>query len=86
MNENDIYTILQRDGNLREAIRLHEDKKPPMPSDLNERLAERLEEEQEHQQELSQSHHTGRNRRVRESNQYHAPFKRGGTQASGDCN
>ena len=45
MNENDIYTILQKDDNLREAIRRHEDKKPPMPSDLNERLMERLEEE-----------------------------------------
>lgn len=45
MNENDIYTILQKDDNLREAIRRHEDKKPSMPSDLNERLMERLEEE-----------------------------------------
>ena len=43
MNENDIYTILQKDDNLREAIRRHEDKKPPMPSDLNDRLMKRLE-------------------------------------------
>ena len=45
MNENDIYTILQRDGNLREAIRRREQKLPPMPASLNERLVERLEEE-----------------------------------------
>lgn len=44
MNENDIYTMLQRDDNLREAIRRHEQKQPPMPADLNERLMKRMEE------------------------------------------
>ena len=44
MNENDIYTMLQGDDNLREAIRSHEQKQPPMPADLNERLMKRLEE------------------------------------------
>ena len=44
MNENDIYTMLQRDENLREAIRRHEQKQPPMPADLNERLMKRMEE------------------------------------------
>ena len=44
MNENDIYTMLQGDDNLREAIRRHEQKQPPMPADLNERLMKRLEE------------------------------------------
>ena len=43
MNENDLYTILQRDDNLREAIRRHEQKQPTMPADLNERLMKRLE-------------------------------------------
>ena len=44
MNENDIYTMLQGDENLREAIRRHEQKQPPMPADLNERLMKRLED------------------------------------------
>ena len=44
MNENDIYTMLQGDDNLREAIRRHEQKQSPMPADLNERLMKRLEE------------------------------------------
>ena len=44
MNENDIYTMLQRDDNLREAIRRREQKQPPMPADLNERLMKRMEE------------------------------------------
>ena len=44
MNENDIYTMLQGDDNLREAIRHREQKQPPMPADLNERLMKRLEE------------------------------------------
>ena len=43
MNENDLYTILQRDDNLREAIRRREQKQPTMPADLNERLMKRLE-------------------------------------------
>ena len=37
MNENDLYTILQRDDNLREAIRRREQKLPPMPDGLKER-------------------------------------------------
>ena len=44
MNENDIYTLLQGDNNLREAIRRHEQKQPPMPADLNERLMQLMEE------------------------------------------
>ena len=44
MNENDIYTMLQGDDNLREAIRHREQKQPPMPADLNERLMKRLED------------------------------------------
>jgi hypothetical protein len=43
MNENDIYTMLQGDDNLREAIRHREQKQPPMPADLNERLMKRME-------------------------------------------
>ena len=43
MNENDLYTILQRDDNLREAIRRREQKQPTMPADLNDRLMKRLE-------------------------------------------
>ena len=42
MTENDLYTILQRDDNLREAIRRREQKLPPMPADLNDRLMKRL--------------------------------------------
>ena len=44
MNENDIHTMLQGDDNLREAIRHREQKQPPMPADLNERLMKRLED------------------------------------------
>lgn len=44
MNENDIYTMLQGDDNLREAICHREQKQPPMPADLNERLMKRMEE------------------------------------------
>ena len=42
MTENDLYTILQRDDNLREAIRRREQKQSTMPADLNERLMRRL--------------------------------------------
>ena len=44
MNENNLYTILQRDDNLREAIRRREQKQSTMPADLNDRLMNRLEE------------------------------------------
>ena len=44
MNENDIYTMLRGDDNLREAIRRHEQAQPPLPADLSERLMQRLEE------------------------------------------
>ena len=44
MTENDFYTILQRDDNLREAIRRREQKQSTMPADLNDRLMNRLEE------------------------------------------
>ena len=37
MTENDLYTILQRDDNLREAIRRREQKLPPMPASLKEK-------------------------------------------------
>ena len=37
MTENDLYTILQRDDNLREAIRRREQKLPTMPASLKER-------------------------------------------------
>ena len=37
MTENDLYTILQRDDNLREAIRRRELKQPTMPDGLKER-------------------------------------------------
>ena len=37
MNENDLYTILQRDDNLREAIRRREQKLPQMPASLKEK-------------------------------------------------
>ena len=42
MTENDLYTILQRDDNLREDIRRREQKQSTMPADLNERLMRRL--------------------------------------------
>lgn len=44
MNENDIYNILKGDNILREAIRRREQKQPPMPADLNDRLLQRMEE------------------------------------------
>ena len=37
MNENDLYNILQKDDNLREAIRRREQKLPQMPAGLKER-------------------------------------------------
>ena len=37
MTENDLYTILQRDDNLREAIRRREQKLPTMPASLKEK-------------------------------------------------
>ena len=37
MNENDLYTILQKDDNLREAIRRREQKLPQMPDGLKEK-------------------------------------------------
>jgi hypothetical protein len=37
MTENDLYTILQRDDNLREAIRRREQKLPPMPASLKKK-------------------------------------------------
>ena len=43
MTENDLYTILQRDDNLREAIRRREQKQSTMLADLNDRLMKRLE-------------------------------------------
>ena len=43
MNENDIYNILKGDNILREAIRRREQKQPPMPADLNDRLLQRME-------------------------------------------
>ena len=39
MNEND---MLKADQHLREAIRRREQKRPPMPADLNERLMQRI--------------------------------------------
>ena len=42
MNEKDLYTILKRDNNLREAIRRREQKQSTMPADLNERLMRRM--------------------------------------------
>ena len=50
MNENDIYTMLQGDDNLREAVRRHEQKQPPMPADLSERLMQRMEETLPHRE------------------------------------
>ena len=45
MNENDINRILRADDNLREAVRRREQRQPPMPAGLNERLMLRIEEE-----------------------------------------
>ena len=44
MNENDIYNILKNDNILHDAIRRREQKQPPMPADLNDRLLQRMEE------------------------------------------
>ena len=44
MNENDIYNILKDDNILHDAIRRREQKQPPMPADLNDRLLQRMEE------------------------------------------
>ena len=45
MNENDINRILRADDSLREAVRRREQRQPPMPADLNERLMLRIEME-----------------------------------------
>ena len=45
MNENDINRILRADDSLREAVRRREQRQPPMPADLNERLMQRIEKE-----------------------------------------
>lgn len=42
MKENDINTILSNDDKLREAISRREQKQPPMPAGLNDRLMQRL--------------------------------------------
>jgi hypothetical protein len=42
MKENDINRILSGDAHLREAINRHEQKLPPMPADLNDRLMQRI--------------------------------------------
>ena len=56
MTENDLYTIQQRDDNLREAIRRREQKQPTMPADLNEPLMQRLEETEQTRPEAKQRH------------------------------
>ena len=45
MNENDINRILRADDNLREAVRHREQRQPPLPVGLNERLMQRIEKE-----------------------------------------
>jgi len=45
MNENDINRILRADDSLREAVRRREQRQPPMPAGLNERLMQRIEKE-----------------------------------------
>jgi hypothetical protein len=45
MNENDINRILRADDNLREAVRHREQRQPPIPAGLNERLMQRIEKE-----------------------------------------
>jgi hypothetical protein len=45
MNEND---MLKADQRLREAIRRREQKRPPMPADLNERLMQRIRQRPRH--------------------------------------
>lgn len=42
MNENDITKIFLQDGNLREAVRRHDDKLPPTPDGLNELVMQRV--------------------------------------------
>ena len=45
MNEKDFDRILKADNTLRKAIRQREEKMPPMPADLNDRLMQRIKEE-----------------------------------------
>ena len=45
MNEKDFDRILKADNSLRKAIRQREEKMPPMPADLNDRLMQRIKEE-----------------------------------------
>ena len=47
MKENDINTILSNDDKLREAISRREQKQPPMPAGLNDRLMQRLVQQEE---------------------------------------
>ena len=42
MNKNDISTTLHRDINLRNAVRRHEEKLPPLPEQLNHQTIRRL--------------------------------------------
>ena len=42
MNDNDINNILQHDGQLREAVRRHEQQSPPLPAELNERVMQEI--------------------------------------------
>ena len=44
MNQNDINRTLHADHTLREAVSRREQKQPPMPVDLNERLLKRMEQ------------------------------------------
>ena len=45
MNEKDFDRILKADNSLRDAIRHREEKRPPMPEGLNDRLMQRIEKE-----------------------------------------
>ena len=45
MNEKDFDKILKADNSLRDAIRHREEKRPPMPEGLNDRLMQRIEKE-----------------------------------------
>ena len=47
MNQNDINSTLHADHTLREAVSRREQKQPPMPADLNERLLKRVEQHDE---------------------------------------
>lgn len=47
MKENDNNTILSNDDKLREAISRREQKQPPMPAGLNDRLMQRLVQQEE---------------------------------------